>query len=69
MGDWIRVSFCSVLVLYSQEQASAIFMLLGQLVPAFAKFEVQSSTRSWEVLAAPRSGNREMLPLKEVECC
>lgn len=39
--------------------------MVGLLVPAFAKLEVQSSARSWEVLAAARSGNREILPLKE----
>lgn len=45
---------------------SNLSMVVGQLVPAFAKSEVQSSARSLEVLAATRSGNRKILPLKEV---
>lgn len=44
-------------------------MVVGELVPAFAELEVQSSARSWEVLANPKSGNREILSLKEVERC
>lgn len=44
---------------------SNLSKVVGLLVPAFAKLEVQSSARSWEMLAAAGSGNREILPLKE----
>lgn len=35
----------------------------------FAKWEDQSATRSWEVLVLNRSGNREVLPFQETNCC
>lgn len=60
--------FCAGAVL-TGAGVSNLSMVVGQLVPAFAKLEVQSSARSWEVLAATSSGSREILPLKEVERC
>lgn len=57
--------FCAVIVI-AEAGLSNLSLVVGQLVPAFAKSEVQSSARSWEVLAATRSGNRKILPLKEV---
>lgn len=45
-------------------------MVVDQLVPAFAKLDVQCSARSWEVLAAAQSGNKEWeLLLKVLQCC
>ena len=60
--------FCADAVL-TGAGVSNLSMVVGRLVPAFAKFEVQSSARRWEVLAATRSGKREILPLKKVERC
>ena len=60
--------FCAAAVL-TGAGVSNLSMVVGQLVPAFAKLEVQSSSRSWEVLAATRSENREIRPLKEMERC
>lgn len=59
--------FCAAAEL-TEAGVSNLSIMVAQLVPAFAKLEVQSAARSWQVLAALGSGNREM-SLKEVERC
>lgn len=62
--NWGLSLFCAAF-----SGAAVSSTVVCQHVLPFAKREDQSAARNWDVLVLNRSGNREVLPFQETNCC